>query len=62
MELFKLLGTIAINNSDANSAIDETSSKAKSFSEKLSDGFTTMALLASELLIAIVPSSLKSSI
>lgn len=42
MELFKLLGTIAINNSDANSAIDETSSKAKSFSEKLSDGFTTI--------------------
>lgn len=49
MELFKLLGTIAINNSDANSAIDETTNKAKSFSEKLSDGFTTIGEKATKL-------------
>ena len=38
MELFKLFGTIAVQNSDANSAIDETSDKASSFSEKLGSG------------------------
>ena len=38
MELFKLFGTIAVNNADANSAIDDTSDKAESFSSKLSDG------------------------
>ncbi len=40
MELFKLFGTIAVKNSEANSAIDETTDKAKSFSENLSDKFT----------------------
>ena len=40
MELFKLFGTIAVKNSEANSAIDETTAKAKSFSENLSDKFT----------------------
>lgn len=49
MELFKLFGTIAVNNSDANSAIDETTNKAKSFSEKLSDGFTTIGEKATKL-------------
>ncbi|MGD6877829.1 phage tail protein [Bacillus infantis] len=33
MELFKLFGTIAVNNSDANNAIDETTGKAKGASE-----------------------------
>ena len=43
MELFKLLGTIAVNNADANSSIDETSEKADSFSEKLKGGISTAA-------------------
>lgn len=43
MELFKLFGTIAVNNSDANDAIDETSEKAGSFGEKLKSGISTAA-------------------
>lgn len=39
MELFKLFGTIAVKNSEANSAIDETTDKAKSFSQNLSEKF-----------------------
>ncbi len=39
MELFKLFGTIAVKNAEANSAIDETADKAQSFSQKLSDKF-----------------------
>ncbi len=38
-ELFTILGKIAIENGGANSAMDETADKAKSFSEKLSGGF-----------------------
>lgn len=34
MELFKLLGTIAVNNSEANEAIDETTEKAEQSSSK----------------------------
>lgn len=36
-ELFKLFGTIAINNSDANASIDETTGKAKSSGVKLGE-------------------------
>ena len=43
MELFKLFGTIAVNNSEANSAIDETSGKAESFGSKLKSGISTAA-------------------
>lgn len=43
MELFKLFGTIAINNTDANIAIDESANKASSFGEKLSSGISTAA-------------------
>lgn len=39
MELFKLFGTIAINNTEANKAIDETSSKAEDSSGKIVDAF-----------------------
>lgn len=35
MELFRLLGTIAINNSDANKALDETSDKGEKTKSKL---------------------------
>lgn len=41
MELFKLFGSIAVENAEANSAIDETGDKAESFSSKLKDGIAT---------------------
>lgn len=40
MELFKLLGTIAIDNSDANAALDETSQKGQQTQSKLSKAFS----------------------
>jgi len=39
MELFKLFGTIAINNSDANKAIDETTGKAEKAHSKIGGAF-----------------------
>ena len=39
MELFKLLGTIAISNAVANHAIDETTDKAKTSSDKIGNVF-----------------------
>lgn len=41
MNLFQILGTIAVNNSDANSSIDETATKAESMASTLGDKFTT---------------------
>lgn len=43
MDLFKLVGTIAINNSEANSQIEGTTEKASNFSSKLSSGIGTVA-------------------
>ena len=43
LELFKLFGTIAVNNSEANDAIDETSEKTESFGSKLKGGISTAA-------------------
>lgn len=42
MDLFKLLGTIAVDNADANKALDETSQKGEQAKNKLSKGFTAM--------------------
>lgn len=42
MELFQLLGTIAIDNSEANKNIDDTTEKAGSFSDKLKSGIGTV--------------------
>ena len=39
MELFKLFGTIAVNNSGANSAIDETTERAEGAESKMSAAF-----------------------
>ena len=39
MELFKLLGTIAIENSDAMEAIDDTTDKAEDSSNKMVSAF-----------------------
>ena len=43
MDLFQLVGTIAINNSEANSQIEQTSGKAETFSSKLTSGIGTVA-------------------
>ena len=40
MDLFKLLGTITINNSDANKSLDETSNKAGKTRDKLVKAFS----------------------
>lgn len=40
MELFKLLGTIAVNNEQANQALDETSQKAEQTGEETSGAFS----------------------
>ncbi len=39
MELFKLFGTIALKNSDAISAMDETTTKGEELQTKLSGAF-----------------------
>lgn len=41
MNIFELVGMIAIENGDANKAIDETSSKAKAFATAMKNGITT---------------------
>jgi len=46
MELFKLLGTIAISNSDANDALDDTTEKGESAREKLSGAFSKIGSAA----------------
>lgn len=43
MELFKLLGTIAVENSGAISAIDETTKSTSSMAEKFASGIATAA-------------------
>ena len=40
MEIFKLLGTIAVDNAQANQAIDETSGKAEDAEQKTSSAFS----------------------
>lgn len=39
MDLFKLVGEIAINNTDANNAIDDTTDKAEKSHGKMSEVF-----------------------
>ena len=39
MDIFKLLGTIAIDNTKANSAIDETAKKAESGGKKTDSAY-----------------------
>ena len=42
MDLFKLLGTISINNSDANKALDDTSDKGEKAESKLGKAFSAV--------------------
>ena len=43
MELFKLVGSIFVNNSEANDQIDQTTEKAESAGSKFKDGIGTVA-------------------
>ena len=47
MELFKLMGTIAVDNSKANKDIDETADKAKEAEGKMSGSFSGIGKAAS---------------
>ena len=49
MELFKLFGTIAINNSDADKAIDDTTDKAEKSHSKVSSAFGKIGSAALEM-------------
>lgn len=53
MELFKLLGTIAINNDAANKALDETSKKAQTSSQETQDAFAKIGGVASRIATGI---------
>ncbi len=54
MELFKLLGTIAIDNSQANEAIDETSQKAKDGEKETSSAFQTIGSVAGKVAMGVL--------
>ena len=54
MELFKLLGTIAIDNSQANSAIDETTQKANESEAETSSAFNTIGSVAGRIAKGVV--------
>lgn len=49
MELFKLLGTIAINNDNANKALDETGKKATDTSKETSSAFQKIGSVAGKI-------------
>lgn len=53
MELFTLLGTIAINNTEANTAINETAENADNASNKTSDAFNKIGSVAKTIAIGI---------
>ena len=47
MELFRLFGSIAIDNTNANNAINETTSEASESEKKVSDAFNKIGGVAS---------------
>ena len=53
MELFRLLGTIALDNTEANNAIDETTTNAENSSTKTSDAFKKIGGVAKTVAIGI---------
>ena len=52
MELFKLFGTIAIQNADANEAIDDTTDKASQSENKISSAFKKIGTVVASALVA----------
>ena len=57
MDLFKLVGTIAVNNSEANSAIEETTSSAESMSSKIGSKFQSVGSKVTNLGKSLAPVS-----
>lgn len=53
MELFRLLGTIALDNTEANNAINETTANAENSSTKTSDAFKKIGGVAKTVAIGI---------
>ena len=53
MELFSLLGTIAIDNTEANKAIKETTDEAKTSENEVSEAFTKIGGVASKIATGI---------
>lgn len=53
MELFRLLGTIAIDNTEANTAINETAENANNASTKTSDAFSKIGSAAKTIALGI---------
>lgn len=53
MELFRLLGTIAIDNTEANNAINETSENANNASDEVSSAFEKIGGVASKIALGI---------
>lgn len=53
MELFRLLGTIAIDNDQANKALDETGQKAKESSEETESAFAKIGAVAGKIATGI---------
>ena len=53
MELFKLFGTIAIDNTKANEALDETSDKAKDTSDNTESSFTKIGGVAKNIALGV---------
>lgn len=53
MELFKLLGTIAIDNTKANSALDETADKANDSADETESAFSKIGGVAKKVAIGI---------
>ena len=54
MEVFKLLGTIAIDNAQANQALDDTASRAEETSSKTSSAFEGIGAVARKIGTAVV--------
>ena len=54
MELFKLLGTIAIDTNEANKAIDDTTNKAEDSQKKQSGAFSKIGTAAGTLAKGVV--------
>lgn len=54
MELFRLLGTIAVDNTNANEAINDTTNQAREGSEQTSNAFTRIGTVAGTIAKGIV--------
>ena len=61
-ELFKIVGTVAINNKDANKALDETSGKGKSTAKTLIEKFQGIGKVVANVGEKVIKIGAKASI